>query len=537
MGIYLIVIAGLVLRLLFIDKPDGMWNDEYISWMIAAQPLSNGFIEGVKSQCHMPFYYLYLKFFMTLFGQSDILLRLTSVLAGVLSIIAMYFVGLERDKKTGLICALITALSSFLIYYSQEVRFYSLLFLISAITLLYTIRVVKAPCKKNIILYAVLNFFILFTHTIGFVFVFLNLLYVSICLRRQYKKVITYLWISIGIVALTLTPLVLNVFGTKSFSQWWGSFSISRIGFLMTDYFSPILTNLTNAPDNFFYNPTLEFFIYGIIPALIAFVFIIKAIKEKYAAGLLGIAAGTVIVLVIAALSGKLVFLTKYSIEIYPILIFLFALGIAEIKNVVFRNSIISIYCIICIVYMIRSPYAAFKLRRPEGHKIVAQLIENAQLNEGDIILLEYYPKERFEKYIDFSKYNVFSINKGNFPDFISSDTSYSEVFKNGKQLYRSIFLENENKFLENTLNESIISKLKPNQNIAMVTLNSVSFYDPEDLSKIVKDDRLYEKEPLLFLVFSYIKNHTFSDIAKSVQITRLERQGSWSLIKFTKLN
>ncbi|MFQ8626600.1 MAG: hypothetical protein ACLSA2_09180 [Candidatus Gastranaerophilaceae bacterium] len=99
-GILGIIILGLVLRLIFINKPDGLWNDEYISWMIASTPFADGFIQAVKSQCHMPFYYLYLKFFMTLFGDSDLLLRLTSVLAGVLSVIAMYFAGREKDEKT-----------------------------------------------------------------------------------------------------------------------------------------------------------------------------------------------------------------------------------------------------------------------------------------------------------------------------------------------------------------------------------------------------------------------------------------------------
>ena len=143
MGIFVITLLGLILRVLYINKPDGLWNDEYISWMIASRPMLDGFWAGIKSQCHMPVYYLYLKSFMAMFGQSDLLLRLTSVLCGTLSIIAMYFTGLEKDRKTGLIAALFTAISSFLIYYSQEVRFYSLLFLFSALSLLFTIRLVK----------------------------------------------------------------------------------------------------------------------------------------------------------------------------------------------------------------------------------------------------------------------------------------------------------------------------------------------------------------------------------------------------------
>ena len=183
-----IIVLGLILRLIFINKPDGLWNDEYVSWMIASTPLTDGFINAVKSQCHMPFYYLYLKFFMVLFGQSDLLLRLTSVFAGILSIIAMYFTGKEKNEFTAMACAGLTAISSFLIYYSQEVRLYSVLFLFSALSLLYTLKCIKLPDKKNFILCVLFNFLILFTHTIGFVFVFFNLIFLSINLYKQFKK-------------------------------------------------------------------------------------------------------------------------------------------------------------------------------------------------------------------------------------------------------------------------------------------------------------------------------------------------------------
>ena len=169
LGITAIIILGLVLRLICIDKPDGLWNDEYVSWLIAST--QNGFWDAVKSQCHMPFYYLYLKFLITIFGQSDLVLRLTSVFAGVLAIPAMYFLGKEKNEQTGLFCAGFTAISSFLIYYSQEVRLYSVLFLFSALCMLYTIKLIKKPDKKNIILCILFNFLISFTHTIGFVFV------------------------------------------------------------------------------------------------------------------------------------------------------------------------------------------------------------------------------------------------------------------------------------------------------------------------------------------------------------------------------
>lgn len=535
-GIFVIVILGIILRLIFIDKPDGLWNDEYVSWMIAAAPFNNGFISAVKSQCHMPFYYLYLKFFMTLFGQSDLLLRLTSVFAGILSIIAMYFTGKEKDEKTGLVCASLTAISSFLIYYSQEVRLYSVLFLFSALSLLYTLRCIKNPVKKNFVLCALFNFLILFTHTIGFVFVFFNLIFLSINLYKQFKKVIITVWLTIFAGGIILSPLILKILTTQSFSQWWGHFSISKLGFLFTDYFSPVLTNLTNAPDKFIYAPKLAFFM--LVPTLIAAGCIIKSlIKNKLNIELFAVFAGTVLVLITASLTGKLVFITKYSIEIYPILIFLACSGLTSINNKIIKNSLIIIYCLISVGYIILHPYSVPKMRRAEGHKIMTDILTRMDMKKDDIILLEYYPQTRFQKYFDFSPYRVVEIHKGNFPMYLSPVQTYEDAYKNGKTIYKPVFSSNRNTYFEGMLNNQIFNQLKNGQSVVMVVLNSVSFYSPQSMEKITSDENLYNKEPLLFLVFSYVKNQTFAEMLEKLAIVKFEQKGNWTLIKFTKLN
>lgn len=534
-GIFGIVILGIILRLIFIDKPDGLWNDEYVSWMIAAAPFNNGFISAVKSQCHMPFYYLYLKFFMTLFGQSDLLLRLTSVFAGILSIIAMYFTGREKDEKTGLTCASLTAISSFLIYYSQEVRLYSVLFLFSALSLLYTLRCIKNPVKKNFVLCALFNFLILFTHTIGFVFVFFNLIFLSINLYKQFKKVILTVWLTIFAGGIILSPLILKILTTQSFSQWWGHFSISKLGFLFTDYFSPVLTNLTNAPDKFLYAPKLAFFM--LVPTFIATVCIIKSlIKNKLNIELFAIFAGTVLVLVTASLTGKLVFITKYSIEIYPILIFLACSGLTSINNKIIKNSLIIIYCFISVGYIILHPYSAPKMRRAEGHKIMTDILTRMDLKKNDIILLEYYPQTRFQKYFDFSPYRVVEIHKGNFPMYLSPSRTYEDAYKNGKTIYKSVFSSKQNTYFQSMLNNQIFNRMENGQSVVMAVLNSVSFYSPQSMEKITADENLYNKEPLLFLVFSYVKNKTFAEMLEKLAIAKFEQKGNWTLIKFTKL-
>lgn len=535
--VYIIIAIGLILRLVCIDKVDGLWNDEYVSWMISQKPLFNGFVHAVISQCHMPFYYLYLKFFTFIFGNSDLILRLSSVLAGIIGIWVMYLVGYEKDKKTGLICAGFATISPFLIYYSQEVRMYSILFVFSAASLLYTLKLVKNPNKYNITGYIISNFLILFTHTIGFIYIFFNLLYVSYKLFKNYKKEITILWSTIIISNIIFVPFVIKIITEKTFSQWWGHFSIAKILYLFTDYFSPILTNLTNSPDKFAYHLGIVFILFCILPSLIALILLIKALIKRENRELFYIAFLTLLVLIFAAISGKLVLLTKYSIEIYPILIYIVCEALSSLKTSWLKNITIIFLCLLNFVYLIISPISAPKIRRSEGHKILTDIFERSDIENGDYILLEYYPQDRFEKYFDFSKYNVISINKGNFPEYVSSNTSYADVYNNGRDIYKPIFTEDTNKYLDNKLNNEIIKKLQPGQSLVIATLDSVSMYSDKELQNITKNPIIYSKTGLPFLIFSHIKNQTLKYAMLKLPITYYESKGSWSVIKFTKLN
>ena len=117
----LIVIVATLLRLWHLDKPEGMWNDEYLTWKIANAKLPTEFFYALKSNCHAPLHYLYLKLWMFIFHDSDKFLRLSSVIPGVLGVIVMYFAGREYKNKDGestaLTAAVLCAISSFLIYF------------------------------------------------------------------------------------------------------------------------------------------------------------------------------------------------------------------------------------------------------------------------------------------------------------------------------------------------------------------------------------------------------------------------------------
>jgi len=127
-----ILVVGALLRF-FALAAQGLWFDELLSVAISRLPL----VEVIASPASIdpPLYYILLHFWLGI-TRTDVGLRVLSVGLGIAAIIAIYILTRHWfDARTGLIAALLTALSQFQIYYSHEVRMYSLLVLLGAVSL------------------------------------------------------------------------------------------------------------------------------------------------------------------------------------------------------------------------------------------------------------------------------------------------------------------------------------------------------------------------------------------------------------------
>ncbi len=477
---FFILLLGVFLRLTFINKAEGLWNDEYVSWMISATPFNQGFWNEVFKQCHMPLYYLYLKPFS---GCSDLILRLTSLVPSVIAIWIMYLIGKEYSKKTGIFAASITSVLSFLVYYAQEVRFYSILFLFSAFTLFYTIRLLKENNIKNLSGYIISSLLIIFTHILGIIFVFLNTLYIL----YKYKKLTKVFIIWFSIISLALLPLFINIMAQLPSSQWWGKFSYTNILFLFSDYLSPILTNNVNAPPIFFYN--IKYALWITIPTVIGILGVVFAIKNNK--GVTVAAFLYIVALSILAASGKIVFITKYSIETLPIIILLLSVGFTR------TNKFGLILFALFISFHLASfftPYYVTKIYRSEGHRIVGEILNH---RNPEKIIYTYYAPDRFKRYY-----------KDNVKEFYVSKVNRFE-YKNSPV-----------KILDNINNGEIFS---------IVFLDSVSFLD-EDYLKKYKNNI-----PEMFATFSHIRNALVDELENNYKIISVDVSGSWTVITAKK--
>ena len=118
-----ILLLALGLRLYRLDA-QSLWNDEGTSVALAQRDLPT-ITRNAAGDIHPPLYYYLLHFWIRLAGQGEFAVRSLSVLAGVALVGGAYLLGRRLfGLPTAILAALISALSPFQVYYSQEARMY-----------------------------------------------------------------------------------------------------------------------------------------------------------------------------------------------------------------------------------------------------------------------------------------------------------------------------------------------------------------------------------------------------------------------------
>jgi 4-amino-4-deoxy-L-arabinose transferase-like glycosyltransferase len=142
--IILLTIIGSVLRLYNLGF-NSLWLDEAVTYYYSTLPfkelwetLQNG------AEFNPPLFYI-VESFMIPFGKDEFIIRLIPALAGIVTIPVFFWLGKEfSDRNCGIVCAALVTFSSFLIYYSQEARAYSLLLLFVALSIVFFLKGMKS---------------------------------------------------------------------------------------------------------------------------------------------------------------------------------------------------------------------------------------------------------------------------------------------------------------------------------------------------------------------------------------------------------
>ena len=122
------------LAILLIGLNQSLWLDEAISANVAKNYSLAGIVKDFsKSDFHPPLYYLVLKSWTSIFGLSEISLRMPSVMFSLVTIYVVYLIG-------GLGAAALTGFNPLFVYYSQETRMYSMVTMLLTIAIYFLIK-------------------------------------------------------------------------------------------------------------------------------------------------------------------------------------------------------------------------------------------------------------------------------------------------------------------------------------------------------------------------------------------------------------
>jgi uncharacterized membrane protein len=211
--IAIIIIASL-LRLAVLTL-HSLWWDELQSMRTADPRNSFSDIIAICKQSSDPaprtFYFL-LNIWFKAFGFTDFSARLFTAISGIAAVPVMYLLGKQlHDKYTGLIVALLTAINYYHIYYSLDVRFYGLLFLLSALSYLFFLRAMDRKSIYNFVMYAASTLLLMSVHYFGIlIFVTQVLTWIYLYKKdifRNYKSQITW-FLTFLLIAIAYLPFI-----------------------------------------------------------------------------------------------------------------------------------------------------------------------------------------------------------------------------------------------------------------------------------------------------------------------------------------
>jgi len=127
----LLILLAFAVRFHFLER-QSLWNDEGNSLRLAQRSVPD-LLDAAGRDIHPPGYYLALKGWLALAGESEFGLRALSALQGVLTVAVTMALGRTLfGGATGALAGLFVALSPFAVTYSQETRMHAQLALLSA---------------------------------------------------------------------------------------------------------------------------------------------------------------------------------------------------------------------------------------------------------------------------------------------------------------------------------------------------------------------------------------------------------------------
>lgn len=233
--IWIILLGALFLRLININQ--SLWMDEAIAGVIARDlSWAAVFTQYFPLDNHPPLFVLLIKLLFTFLPANEMVMRLPSVITGVLTVYVLYLLTKKLlGLKIATTVALLLATSPLHIYYSQEARTYPYNTLLVVSLMWGFINYISSHQKRYLVFYALLGTLLLYMDYLpALIFLTTNIL---VLVYKQFRKdwlvanliiALSFIfWLPYFLRQLTLGTSTRNLSGV--FDAVLGKFSITAL--------------------------------------------------------------------------------------------------------------------------------------------------------------------------------------------------------------------------------------------------------------------------------------------------------------------
>ncbi len=205
-SLILILFLGTILRFFNLGS-HSLWNDEMDTLYTAKMSLSDYIFTAVPIDLHPPLFISILHF-VTYIGTSNFVMRTIPAIFGIATILISYiFITKIFGKEYGIMTAFLLAISPYNIFYSQEMRPYTLMTFLSVVSLYFFYELCIGN-RKAWLGWIGLSIILMYTHYYSIFLILAQVIYYVYTNRKETSEIVPMVR-SLLVMFIAYLPLIL----------------------------------------------------------------------------------------------------------------------------------------------------------------------------------------------------------------------------------------------------------------------------------------------------------------------------------------
>ena len=365
-----ILFLAVILRLNNINSY-APWGDECYSILISQTHLP--FLNLFNDPGNPPFYFLVLRIFQY-FSETILNFRLLSVFFSVFAGIFLFiFLKKNYSLKLANVVLFLYSINLPIIYFSQEIRSYSLQVLFAVLFLMLTFKILKESNIKNWIIYSILGMIAINAHYYQAIFIFANFLYLTFSFIKNKRKTDLFFLFGVNlIILLSFLPYYLITAHNEA---------------LLNSNFNTQLPKITTdlVKDCFYY------IFGGFFPLILSILFFLNKKLEKKRKELLfyciWIIFAVVILGIILSLLIRPMLAHRYILFLIPYV--LIVLGVISIYE--YKNKSLLVLFVICLIFAqnySKNSFSHIRMKKSQSYNTFQIAKEYSEIHDKKVVII-----------------------------------------------------------------------------------------------------------------------------------------------------